>query len=87
MRKRELVHMHALLDRVSRALQRRGVLAEADLEEYESLGVAPTAVYEAKSDHEDAVRTLTATLAAAVEHQGDGEGSEQAVETPPRGDD
>lgn len=80
--------MHALLDRLSRALQRRGVLAERDLEEYESLGVAPTAVYEAKSDHEDAVRTLTATLAAAIERQENGEGGdEQPVGTPPRGDD
>jgi hypothetical protein len=87
MRKRELVHMHALLDRISRALQRRGVLAERDLEEYESLGVAPTAVYEAKSDHEDAVRTLTATLASAVERQEEGDAGDQTVETPPRGDD
>lgn len=85
MRKRELVHMHALLDRISRALQRRGVLAEADLEEYESLGIAPTAVYESKGDHEDAVRTLTAALASAVEQdRGD---EETAIETPPRGDD
>lgn len=85
MRKRELVHMHALLDRISRALQRRGVLAEGDLEEYESLGIAPTAVYESKGDHEAAVKTLTAALAAAVER--DQAGEQAAVETPPRGDD
>jgi len=76
--------MHALLDRISGALQRRGVLAEGDLQEYESLGIAPTAVYESKGDHEAAVRTLTATLAAAIERD---KGEEAAVETPPHGDD
>ncbi len=76
--------MHALLDRISRALQRRGVLAEGDLQEYESLGIAPTAVYESKGDHETAVRTLTAALAAAIERDAE---EETPVETPPRGDD
>ncbi|WP_254543918.1 UPF0058 family protein [Halomarina pelagica] len=67
MRKRELVHYHALLDRIARYMRVRGDLPEDALEEYESLGVAPAAVYRSKGDHEVAVRTLAERLTAAAE--------------------
>ena len=67
MRKRELVHLHALLDRIRRDLQHRGVVSDADLSDYRALGVSPTAVHESKTAHEAAVEELTATLAAAVD--------------------
>lgn len=67
MRKRELVHFHALLDRVRWFVGERGDLPDDTLDEYEDLDVAPTAVYRSKQAHEDAVLTLTESLAAAVE--------------------
>jgi len=66
MRKRELVHFHALLDRVRWFVDERGELPEDALGEYDELDVAPTAVYRSKQAHEDAVVTLTESLAAAV---------------------
>ncbi|MFC6835988.1 UPF0058 family protein [Halomarina ordinaria] len=66
MRKRELVHYHALLDRVSRYMRRREDLPADALEAYEELGVSPAAVYRSKRDHEVAVTTLTERLADAA---------------------
>jgi hypothetical protein len=67
MRKRELVHFHALLDQIRWFAAERGDLPDDALEAYETLDVAPTAVYRSKQDHEDAVVTLTESLAEAVD--------------------
>jgi hypothetical protein len=55
-----------LLDRVRWFVDERGELPEDALGEYDELDVAPTAVYRSKQAHEDAVVTLTESLAAAV---------------------
>ncbi|MFC5969873.1 UPF0058 family protein [Halomarina salina] len=67
MRKRELVHVHALLARIRWYADDRGDLPADALDEYDALGVAPTAVYRSKQAHEEAVITLTESLASAVE--------------------
>ncbi|MWG33517.1 UPF0058 family protein [Halomarina oriensis] len=66
MRKRELVHFHALLDRIRWFVDERGDLPEETLGEYDELDVAPTAVYRSKQAHEDAVVTLTESLAETL---------------------
>ncbi|WP_254537946.1 UPF0058 family protein [Halomarina litorea] len=66
MRKRELVHMHALLDRVGRFMRGRDDLEDAELETYSRLDVAPAAVFRSKGAHEAAVTTLSEALAEAV---------------------
>lgn len=76
MKKRELVHMHALLDQVGRFIRAREDLEEGDLEAYKRLGVAPAAVYESKGAHEDAVTTLCEALADAVDDEASGETAE-----------
>jgi hypothetical protein len=84
MRKRELVHFHALLDRVRRFTDERDDLPSGAAEPYDELDVAPTAVYRSKQSHEDAVVTLTESLADALgpatEGAGDADGAEQGVE-------
>ena len=66
MKKRELVHFHALLGRIRWFAEERGDLPPGALEEYDALDVAPTAVYRSKRVHEEAVVTLTESLARAV---------------------
>ena len=70
MRKRELVHLHTLLSRIRRFVERREDLPEDAFDGYEAADVAPTAVYEPKGDHEAAVSALAGTLAATVEADG-----------------
>ncbi|MFD1512440.1 UPF0058 family protein [Halomarina rubra] len=67
MRKRELVHFHALLDRIRWFVGEREGLSDDAHERYDELDVAPTAVYRSKQAHEDAVVTLTESLADAVD--------------------
>jgi hypothetical protein len=67
MRKRELVHLHALLDRVRRFVASDESVEADRFEDYESLGVAPAAVYRSKGDHEDAVTTLATSLVEAID--------------------
>ncbi|MFC7155003.1 UPF0058 family protein [Halomarina halobia] len=74
MRKRELIHYHALLDRIARYMHVRGDLAEDALDEYRNLDVTPAAVYRSKGDHEEAVTTLVDQLAAAAERTLDRDG-------------
>jgi len=85
MRKRELVHLHALLDRTQRFLERREDTPEVTAEEYESIDVAPEAVYMPKQRHEDAVVALAGSLADAVGGEADAtaEGQERREERSP----
>jgi hypothetical protein len=84
MRKRELVHFHALLDHVRRFTDERDDLPSDAAEPYDDLDVAPTAVYRSKQSHEDAVVTLTESLAGALgpaaEETGEVAGTEGAAE-------
>jgi hypothetical protein len=52
---------------VADALRDDGVITVADLEPYLELAVTPVAIDASRADHERAVRTLAALLAAAVE--------------------
>lgn len=63
MRKRELVHLHALFDRVRRFMRDQQDLEEGQLAAYRHLDVGPTEVYRSKGDHEKAVTTLARSLA------------------------
>jgi hypothetical protein len=67
MKKRELIYLHGLLDRVSILMRTRGDLPEEALDSYRALGVSPTAVYQPKGDHEQAVKMLASVLATTVE--------------------
>jgi hypothetical protein len=88
MRKRELVHMHALLDRVRRFMHARGDLPDERLEAYDRLDVAPTAVYESKGAHERAVGALAASLASVVDEREEEEESttSEGTHASPRSD-
>ena len=69
MKKRELVHLHALLSRTRRFVRRRERVPEDAFERYEAVDVAPQAVYESKGAHEEAVTALAAALAALVDDE------------------
>lgn len=89
MRKRELIHLHTLLSRARRFVSRREDVPDSAFEPYDDLDVAPTAVYEAKGDHQAAVRALAAALASIAEEaqrddvEGDAESSsDPGIEEP-----
>ena len=69
MRKRELVHLHALLDRIRRFVARAEDTPQPGdtFDAYDDLDVAPPAVYESKGDHERAVTELATGLVELVE--------------------
>lgn len=77
MRKRGLVHLHGLLDRVRIVMQSRGDLPDEALGPYRDLDVSPTAVYQPKHEHEQAVETLASILAMSIESD------EQSPSVPP----
>jgi len=76
MRKRDLVHLHALLIRTRRFVDRREELPEGTFDRYEELDVTPTAIYEAKGEHQSAVRALAGALAEAIEETGEAPGTD-----------
>lgn len=67
MRKRDLVHLHGLLDRVRIVMQSRGDLSDEALGPYRDLGVSPTAIYQPKHEHKEAVEILASILAVSIE--------------------
>lgn len=67
MKKRELIYLHGLLDRVRAVMAQQGDLTDESLESYQDLDITPTAVYQPKGDHEEAVETLAETLSEATE--------------------
>lgn len=85
MRKRELVHLHALFDRIRRFMRNREDVEEGDLGAYRRLDVAPTEIYRAKGDHEEAVTTLARSLADATHQTGSTSGSESGSESESEG--
>ncbi|MFB6127763.1 MAG: UPF0058 family protein [Halolamina sp.] len=66
MRKKELLHIHALLSNVASDFRERGELSTDGLERYQSLGVSPMSLRNPKADHEEAVLTLSETVAEAA---------------------
>ncbi|ESS10993.1 MAG: putative metal-binding protein [uncultured archaeon A07HR60] len=71
MKKRELIHFHALLSTIAEQFVADGVLHEDDLAEYESLGVSPMTMTGSRDEHEEAVLALATELAAAAQQEGD----------------
>lgn len=67
MKKRELVYLHSLLVEIRRYLAARGDLPADAFAAYDEFGVAPTAVYETKSEHREAVMRLLDGLTTALE--------------------
>lgn len=67
MRKRDLVHLHGLLDRVRIVMQSRSDLPNEALGPYRDLGVSPTAIHQPKHEHKEAVETLASILAMSIE--------------------
>jgi hypothetical protein len=63
MKKNELVHLHALLVRVTEDYLSRGLATREDFAEYDRLSVTPMALRAPRAEHERAVRILARTLA------------------------
>lgn len=67
MKKRELIYLHGLLDQVSILMRARDDLSEDALDSYRTLDVSPSAVYQPKGEHEQAVEALASALAATIQ--------------------
>jgi hypothetical protein len=77
MRKDELLHVHQLLAALRRTIERRGDVDPEAVASYDDLSVSPVAAYARKGDHEEAVTTLAAALAASVSDEGQDDGEDQ----------
>ncbi|MGM0606741.1 MAG: UPF0058 family protein [Halobacteriota archaeon] len=71
MKKNELMHVHALLVRLTEDVIDRGVVPPAHFEEYREFGVRPVDFRVRRDRHEDAVLLLAALLASALEETDD----------------
>lgn len=76
MKKRELIYLHGLLDQVSILMRARDDLSEDALDSYRALGISPSAVYQPKGEHEQAVEALASALAGTVQEMN---GSDEQV--------
>ena len=81
MRKKELVHVHALLQQVREELQESGPVPADAFDAYEEYGVAAAAVHHRKADHRTAIFELADGLTTTIETR---EG-EQAADEPSTG--
>jgi hypothetical protein len=77
MRKDELLHVHQLLAALRRDIERRGDVDPETVAAYDELSVSPVAAYAQKGDHEEAVTTLAAALAASVRDEGPDDSDDQ----------
>ncbi|MFB6172817.1 MAG: UPF0058 family protein [Haloarculaceae archaeon] len=66
MRKRDLVHLHALLALVRDRLAERGDPPDGAYDAYEALEVPPTGINHRKSEHERAVAALLDGIEATI---------------------
>jgi hypothetical protein len=62
MRKKEHIHIHALLAEVTRHLLENGQLSADRLAAYDALGTRPSNVHDSKRDHREAIMTLGAAI-------------------------
>jgi hypothetical protein len=62
MKKKELLHLHSLLQALKRHTEAEYGVDEKAFAEYESLDIIPERVYERKGRHEEAVMTLSKVL-------------------------
>jgi hypothetical protein len=64
MRKQELIHLHGLLLEVQ-----KNCTQEADLSEYESLGIGASSIYRHKDEHRAAVFALIEAISGDLQHE------------------
>jgi Predicted metal-binding protein len=69
MKKRELIHFHALLGTLAGQFIDEGIVTHQELEQYDSLEVSPMTMTGSRDDHEEAVLLLSKILTAAVEEE------------------
>lgn len=72
MRKKELVHVHALLQEVRQQVQSGGPVPPDAFEAYESYGVSPAAIHHPKADHREALFRLADGVVTTIEERGAG---------------
>lgn len=65
MKKQELIQTHRLLALIRNEMTEEGVIEGAP--EYDELGVSPQSIHLSKSDHEDAILTLSEDLATELD--------------------
>lgn len=65
MKKQELIHLHGLLAEICNHYEATSG-ETVEREEYEALGVRPTSIHKAKTDHKAAVFALTEGLIAPM---------------------
>lgn len=70
MKKRDLVHLHALLAQVATFCEQEEDLA-LDLTAYKSLQTSPTSLRRNMDDHKQAVRTLADELVVSMREESD----------------
>lgn len=64
MKKQELIHLHGLLLEVQ-----KHCTPEADLSEYESLGIGASSIYRHKSEHREAAFALIEAINDDLHHE------------------
>ena len=64
MRKQELIHLHGLFSEIASHCTDNGV--DVDREDYRELGTRPTSIQHSKTDHGEAVFTLTKSITSAL---------------------
>jgi hypothetical protein len=69
MKKQELIHLHGLLAEVRKRYADR-TNGSPDLSTYESLSTRPTSIHHSKTDHKEAIITLSDELASEMDHDG-----------------
>ncbi len=67
MRKKDLIHIHALFGEVTRYLMTDGTVSRETLSEYDALGTSPSSIQEAKEDHREAIMVLGSALDECLE--------------------
>lgn len=67
MRKKEYIHIHALLAEVTRYLIEDGSIPVETLSAYDALGTRPSSIYKSKQDHREAVLALSRAIEPCLE--------------------
>jgi hypothetical protein len=68
MRKKEYIHIHALLVEVTRHLIENEDMPDEALSTYYALGTPPSGIHKSKQKHDEAITTLHAAIEPWLEH-------------------
>ncbi|PSQ45930.1 metal-binding protein [Halobacteriales archaeon SW_7_68_16] len=71
MRKQELIHLHGLLAEASNQYE-NWTDDTVEFDEYESIGVKPSAIHRSKSAHEEAIAALSTEFVESMDGESDG---------------